>query len=172
MTAAHRWGLQERLTRYDELTAAHRRVAVRLQEERAQSAAPFVADAVPRLDTRPGLGTEVAPTIVAAIGTDLTKFPSDRQGASWAGLWRGNHPSAGNRLSGCLRHGNHHLRTALVQAAWAARRTKQTDLAVPYRRLVKRKGKQKALVAVAPSRWVIVYQVWQRQENYHELGGD
>ena len=160
------------LTRYDELTAAQSRVAVRLQEELAQSADPFVAAAVERLDTIPGIGTEVAQTIVAEIGTDLTKFPSDRHLASWAGLCPGNHQSAGKRLSGRIRHGNHNLRTALVQAVWAATRTKHTSLAAQYRRLVKRKGKQKALVVVAQSLLVIVYHVLQRQENYHELGGD
>ena len=172
LTAAQRWVLTELLTRYDELTAAQGRVAIRLQEELAQSADPFVAAAVERLDTIPGIGPEVAQTIVAEIGTDMTKFPSDRHLASWAGLCPGNHQSAGKRLSGRIRHGNHNLRTALVQAAWAATRTKQTYLAAQYRRLVKRKGKQKALVAVAHSMVVIVYHVLQRQETYHELGGD
>lgn len=172
LTAAQRWVLTELLTRYDELTAAHSRVAVRLQEELTTSADPFVAAAVERLDTIPGVGTEIAQTIVAEIGTDMTKFPSDRHLASWAGLCPGNHQSAGKRLSGRIRHGNHNLRTALVQAAWAATRTKHTYLAAQYRRLVKRKGKPRALVAVAHSILVMVYHILQRQENYHELGGD
>lgn len=172
LTAAQRWVLGELLTQYDELTAAQGRVAVRVQEELATSADPFVQAAVERLDTIPGVGVEVAQTIVAEIGTDMTRFASDRHLASWAGLCPGHHQSAGKRLSGRTRHGNHKLRTALVQAAWAATRTKHTYLAAQYRRLVKRKGKQKALVAVAHSMLVIVYHVLQRQENYHELGGD
>jgi transposase len=172
LTAAQRWVLGELLTQYDDLTAAQGRVAVRLQTELEASTDPFVAAAVERLDTIPGVGTEIAQTIVAEIGTDMTRFPSDRHLASWAGLCPGNHQSAGQRLSGRIRHGNHHLRTALVQAAWAATRTKHTYLAAQYQRLVKRKGKQKALVAVAHSILVMVYHILQRQENYHELGGD
>lgn len=162
----------ELLTQYDELTAAQGRVAVRLQAELTSSADPFVAAAVTRLDTIPGVGTEIAQTMVAESGTDMTRFPSDRHLASWAGWCPGNHQRAGQRLSGRIRHGNHHLRTALVPAAWAATRTKHTYLAAQYQRLVKRKGKQKALVAVAHSILVMVYHILQRQENYHELGGD
>ena len=79
-------------------------------------------------------------------------------------LWE----ASGTVRRGPIRHGNHNLRTALVLAAWAATCTKQTYLAAQYRRLVTRKGKQRALVAVAHSMWVMVYHVLQRQENYHE----
>lgn len=106
------------------MTAAQGRVAVRLQAARAASPAPFVAAAVLRLDTIPGGGTEIAPTIVAELGTDLTRFPRARPLASGAGWWPGNHQRAGKRLSGRIRHGKPPLRTALVQAAWAATRTK------------------------------------------------
>jgi len=60
----------------------------------------------------------------------------------------------------------------MTQAAWAAAHTKQTYLAAQYHRLIKRKGKNKALVAVAHSLLVIVYHVLAYRTDYHELGGD
>lgn len=172
LSAAQRWVLSELLDRYDELTAAQVRVATRLRQELAQSADPFVAEAVRLLDTIPGIGPEVAQTIVAEIGTDMAQFPTASHLASWTGICPGNHQSAGKRHSGKTRHGNKYLRTALVQAAWAASHTKDTYLAAQYHRLVKRKGKKKALIAVGHSILVIVYHVLKNKSTYQELGGD
>ena len=99
-------------------------------------------------------------------------FPSEKHLSSWAGMCPGNHESAGKRKSGKTRKGNKHLRVALVQAAWAATHTKETYLAAQYWRLVKYKGKHRALVAVGHSILVIVYHVLARQLSYQELGTD
>ena len=109
--------------------------------------------------------------IVSEIGVEMSCFPSDGHLASWAGVCPGSHESAGKRKSGKTTKGNVYVRTALVQAAWAATHTKDTYLAAQYRRLVKHKGKQRALVAVGHSILVIIYHVLKHKVSYHELGG-
>ena len=84
----------------------------------------------------------------------------------------GNDESAGKRRSGKMRPGNKALRTALTQAAQAAAHTKNTYLAAQYRRIAGRRGKKKAIMAVAHSILVIAYHLISRKEDYRELGGD
>lgn len=79
---------------------------------------------------------------------------------------------AGKRKSGRTTKGSIYLRNALVQAAWAATHRKGTHLAAQSQRLVKRKGKNRALIAVGHSILVIIYHVLMRKESYNELGGD
>jgi len=92
--------------------------------------------------------------------------------ASWAGMCPGNNESAGKRKSGKTTKGSRYLRAALVQAAWAASHQKGTYLAAQYKRLVKRMGKKKALIAVGHSILVIAYHVLQNRTPYQDLGGD
>jgi len=172
VTAAQRFVLAELLTRWDELEAALARVGTAIKEEVAKCHDPFVAEAVALLQTIPGVGERVAQTIVSEIGVDMQRFPSDGHLASWAGMCPGNNESAGKRKSGKTTKGSVYLRAALVQAAWAATHTKETYLAAQYRRLVKRKGKNRALVAVGHSILVIIYHVLARHASYSELGGD
>jgi transposase len=124
------------------------------------------------LDTVPGVARRTAERLVAEIGTDMTRFPSADHLASWAGVAPGNHESAGKRGSGKTRKGHRFLRTTLVQAAHAAARTKGTYLNAQYRRLASRRGKKRAMMAVAHSILVMAYDMLQRQEPYREAGGD
>jgi len=172
LTPSQRWVLGELLGRYQELEAALDRVNEQIRTEVAQSPDPFVAEAVPLLDSIPGVGEQVAQTIIAEIGVDMSRFPSAGHLASWAGMCPGNNESAGKRRSGKTRKGSPYLRAMLVQAAWAASHTKGTYLAAQFRRLVRRMGKKKALVAVGHSILVMVYQVLWRRVSYAELGGD
>jgi transposase len=110
--------------------------------------------------------------IVAEIGTDMSRFPSADHLAAWAGVAPGNHERAGKRTSGKTRPGHRCLRTVLVQAAHAAARTKSTSLSAQYRRLATRRGKKRAMMAVAHSMLVMAYSMIQRQEPYREAGGD
>ena len=136
------------------------------------SADPFVAEAVPLLDTIPGGGETVAQSIVAEIGVDMERFPTAHHVARWAGMCPGNNESAGKRQSGKTTTGSRYLRAALVQAAWAASHQKGTYLAAQYKRLVKRMGKKKALVAVGHSILVIAYHLLQSRTSYQDLDGD
>jgi transposase len=169
---AQRWILTELLDQYDQVEAALQRVAQRIRQEVETSADPFVAEAVQLLETIPGVGETVAQIIVAEIGVDMERFPTDHHLASWAGMCPGNNESAGKRKSGKTTKGSRYLRAALVQAAWAASHQKETYLAAQYKRLVKRMGKKKALIAVGHSILVIAYHVLETRTSYQDLGGD
>lgn len=170
LTDAQRWVLGAWLARYDELEAALSRVEAHIRQAIEENPDPFVADAVGLLDTIPGVGEQVAQTIIAESGVEMARFPSAEHLASWAGLCPGNHESAGKRKSGKTTKGSPFLRAALVQAAWAASHSRGTYLAAQYHRLVKRMGKKKALVAVAHSILVIVYHMLSRRTCYADLG--
>jgi transposase len=132
---------------------------------------PF-EDLVALLDTIPGVARTTAELILAEVGPDMSRFPSAAHLAAWAGLAPGNHQSGGKRLSGQTRKGNQWLRTGLVQAANAAARQKNTYLAAQYHRLAARRGRQRALIAVAHSILVIAYHMLEQHEPYHELGAN
>jgi transposase len=130
---------------------------------------PF-EEAIDRLDTIPGVGRRVAEVLVAEVGTDLARFPTAAHLASWAGMCPGNNESAGKRLSGRTRKGSPWVRTALIEAAQAASRTRGTYLAAQYRRLAARRGRKRALVAVGHTILVMAYHLLTRQLCYQELG--
>jgi transposase len=163
----HRFLLTELLCQIDNLEEA----ITRCDEQIKTHCAPF-EDAVTLLDTIPGVARATAEVIVAEIGTDMSRFPSAAHLAAWAGVAPGNNESAGKRRSGKTRKGDRPLGVALNQAAHGAAHTKDTYLAAQYRRLAKRRGKKKAIMAVAHSILVIAYHLIQRKEPYRELGGD
>jgi transposase len=140
----------------------------RLSVEIGERERPFEA-VLNRLDTIPGVGRRIAEIIAAEVGPDVRRFPSAGHLASWAGLCPGQDESAGKRRSGKTRKGNRWLRTALVEAAQAARRTK-TYLAAQFRRLTTRRGLKKAMVAVAHSILRIVYHLLIDEHPFEDLG--
>jgi transposase len=125
---------------------------------------------VERLKTIPGIQETTARIILAEIGFDLHPFPTAGHLVSWAGLCPGSDESAGKRRSTRLRKGNLWLRTALVQAAWAATRKKDCYLHALFQRLKARHGAKKAIIAVAASMLTSIYFMLQRQEPYADLG--
>ena len=132
---------------------------------------PF-QEAIARLMTMPGVGLLTARNVLAEIGTDMSRFPTDQHLASWAAMCPGNRESAGKRQSGHTRHGNRWLRTALVQAAWAASHSRNTYLSAQYRRLAGRRGKKRAIVAVGHTMLVMMYHMLREGVDYQELGHD
>jgi transposase len=149
-----------------------------LSEQIAQLAAAItdhltpMQESVSLLQTIPGVSATAAAAIVAEIGVDMSRFPSAKHLASWAGLCPGNKQSGGKRLKEQTTSGNVWLKGVLSECAWAAARTKETYLAAQFKRLARRRGIYKALIAVAHSLLVIIYHVLQRGEAYRELGGD
>jgi transposase len=141
------------------------------QAIRRQLSAPDKA-AMVLWDTIPGVNEMTAAVLAAEFGVEPEQFPDARHAASWVAVCPGNHESAGKERSGKTRKGNPWLRTALVQAAWAAARTRGTYLAALYRRLVARKGPQRALMAVAHSILVSAYQMLKAGQPYSDLGPD
>jgi transposase len=123
-------------------------------------------------DTIPGVNETVASILVAELGTRFEQFPDAGHAASWVAICPGNHESAGKTKSGKTRKGNRWLRAALVEAAWAAARSKGTYLSALYSRLVPRKGEKRALVAVAHSILVAAYQMLKTGQPYRDPGPD
>jgi transposase len=122
------------------------------------------------VDAIPGIGTRAAEIILAELGTDMSRFPSAGHASSWAGLAPGQNESAGKRKSTRIRDGNRYLRSVLVQAAWAASRTQESFLAAFYRRLAGRRGKKKAIIALAHKILVIIYTLLKSGQVYEERG--
>jgi len=137
-------------------------------EERTRSFAPEIE----RLDAVPGVDRRVAEVVLAELGGDMRPFPTHRHLSAWAGMCPGNEESAGKRRKRRITPGNRWLKRTLVQAAWAASHTKNSYLASQYRRLVGRRGKKRALIAVGHSILVILYYLLKEGRQYADLGTD
>ncbi len=167
VSAHHRFLLTTHLAHIDFLDEE----IVRLSTAIAERLRPFEEE-LRRLDTIPGVDRRTAEVLLAEIGTDMGQFPSAGHLASWAGMCPGNHQSGGKRKGGKTRKGSKWLRRALTEAAHGAARTKQagrTALAEQYRRLLVRRGKQKAAIAVGHRILTLAYHLLRRREDYREL---
>lgn len=167
VTAHHRFLLAELLDQVDDLERRIERFTRRIEEVGGPLAA-----AIQTVAALPGFDQRSAQNVVAEIGADRPRFPTDDHLASWAGICPGSHESAGKRKSGKTTKGSRWLRAALVQAAWAASHTKASYFGAQYRRLVGRRGKKRALVAVAHSLLVVTYHVLRTGRPYQDLGAD
>lgn len=163
----HQFVLTELLGQIDNLDET----IARFDAEIEKYCRPF-EEVVELLDTIPGVARRSAEVIVSEIGNDMSRFPTADHLAAWAGVAPGNNESAGKRYSGKTRKGNQALEVTLIQAAHAASHTHNTYLAAQYHRLAARRGKKRAIVAVAHSILVIAYHLIQRKEPYRELGAD
>ena len=164
----HRFLLTKMLARVDRAEAD----IADLDTEIEDHLAPF-AQAAARLDEIPGIGPIAAAVIIAEIGTDMTRFPTPSHLASWAKLAPGVKTSAGrNKGNGSTGHGNRYLARVLGDAAVAAGRT-DTFLGARYRRIVRRRGKKKAIVAVGRSLVVIIWHLLADPDaRFEDLGAD
>jgi transposase len=135
--------------------------------------APF-AQAVKVLDEIPGVGAIAAQAIIAEIGVDMTRFPTAAHLASWAKFAPGVKESAGKaKGNGSTGRGNRYLARALGEAAVATART-NTFLGERYRRIARRRGKKKAIVAVGRSILIIIWHLLAANDDttYTDLGPD
>jgi len=128
--------------------------------------------AITVLDTIPGVDQRGGELLVAEWGIDMARFGTAARLAAWSGVAPGNDESAGKQRSGKTRKGNRALRTGLTQLAHAAARTKDTYLSALYHRLAARRGKKRAIMAVAHSIVVSAFHMLSRNEPYHELGAN
>lgn len=154
------------LDRIDACTAMEHRLDARIDT----ALAPFR----PRIDlliTIPGVERRAAEVILAEIGADPNRFPTAADLASWAGVCPGNNQSGTRTGPTGTRHGDPWLKAALGQAAVSASRTKNTYLAARYKRLIARRGKKRALVALEHTILVSVWHMFTRDQPYAELGG-
>ncbi|HET6177224.1 MAG TPA: transposase [Candidatus Sulfotelmatobacter sp.] len=111
-----------------------------------------------------------AAVIIAELGVDMTVFQSVSQLASWAGVCPGNNESAGKRKSTRIPKGNVYLKTALVEAANAAARTKATYLPDKFYRLKARRGYKRAAGAIAHKILTSIYHMFSQQISHNDLG--
>jgi len=123
-----------------------------------------------KLKAIPGLNTKTVEDLVAEIGLDMSAFPSEKHLASWAGMCPGSNESAGKRRSGRTTGGDTWLKTTLIEAGWAASRTKGSYFKSQFYKISAKRGKKRAVVAVGHSILVASYHMIKDGCRYHELG--
>ena len=166
-TDHHAFLLGRMLTRVDAIADDITALDARIEEQ----IAPFTA-AVRKLDEVPGISLAAAHAIIAEIGLDMARFPTAGHLVSWAKLSPRTIQSGAKQRGGKTGKGNPYLKGVLGEAAIAAAKT-DTFLGERYRRLVKRRGKLKALVAVARSILVIVWHLLTDPTiRFRDLGPD
>jgi transposase len=124
------------------------------------------------LDGITGVGRISAQTIIAEIGTDMSRFPTAEDLASWACMCPETKESAGKKKPGKTKKANSTLKKTLVQAGRAAANSKDTYLNAQYRRIAARRGNNRAVVAVGHSILVICYHMIKFRTQYNDLGAD
>jgi transposase len=140
-----------------------------IDQEVEASLQPFCA-AIGLLKTIPGVSQLAAESIIAEIGSDMSRFPTCGHLISWAGLCPRSDESAGKRRSTRIRKGNPWLKTVLVQSAWAAVKTKATYPNAQFLSIRSRRGTRKAIVAVAASILTAAYHMLKTTTPYRDLG--
>jgi transposase len=124
------------------------------------------------LQTIPGIKAVASAAILAEIGTDMSRFPTAAHLASWAGLCPTNKESAGKRMQGPMNRGNVWLRAIMGEVAWASIKTKASYFYAQFHRVARRRGRNKAAIAVAHSLLTAIYHVLRTGQPYIELGVD
>jgi transposase len=165
-TGHHAFLLGKMLARVDQIGADIADLDAKIEE----LIAPFVS-AVARLDEIPGIGPVAAAAIIAEIGVDMTRFPTAAHLASWAKFTPGVKESGGKKKGkGSTGHGDPYLARVLGEAAVSAAKT-DTFLGERYRRIARRRGKKKAIVAVGRSILIIIWHLLSDpQARYADLG--
>ena len=164
----HAFLLTKMLARIDQVSDDLADLDRRIDDE----IAPF-AQAVALLDEIPGVGVTAARVIIAEVGVDMTRFPTAAHLCSWARFAPGVKESAGRKKgNGATGHGDRYLAAVLGEAAVAAGGT-NTFLGERYRRIARRRGKKKAIVAVGRSILVVVWHLLSNPEaHFIDLGPD
>jgi transposase len=162
----HAFLLAKMLTRVDALDAD----IAELDRKLGELVAPF-AQAADRLDEITGVGRTAAQVIIAEIGLDMGRFPTPGHLTSWAKFAPGVKQSAGKtKGKSSTGHGNRYLARVLGEAAVAAGRT-DTFLGERYRRIARRRGAKRAIVAVGRSILIIVWHLLADPTvRFHDLG--
>jgi transposase len=147
------------------------RTIAQLDREVERAMAPFALQQA-ALAAVPGIGEVAAAAIVAEIGVDMERFPTEGHLSSWAGLCPGNKQSGGKRLASTTTQGNVWLRRILGEVAWAAIHERHSIFRARYYRLKPRLGAQQALVAIMHQLLKVIYRILKTGQPYRELGAD
>jgi transposase len=155
----HMGFLEEQITALDEEIATHVRVS-ELQH-------PYEI-----LQTVPGVKQEAAGSLLAELGPDMKVFGSGAKCSAWAGVAPGNNESAGHKKRAPALRGNPWVRSTLVECAWSASRKNGSEFQQQYERLKPRLGHKRAIVAVAHSLALVIFQVLATREPYTKPGAN
>ena len=142
-----------------------------ISEQVTMRMTPF-SGAVMLLVDVPGISDRSAEVVIAETGGDMSRFPSPAHLASWAGVAPGNHESAGKRRRVGTTNGNRWLRRTLIESAHAAARTKASYFSAQYSQIARRRGPNKAAVAVAHSLTDVIWHLLTTGERFEDLGAD
>ncbi|MFZ3131026.1 MAG: IS110 family transposase [Desulfosporosinus sp.] len=124
--------------------------------------------AIALLCTIPGVDRNIATTVISEIGTDMSQFSSSKRLCCWAGLTPGNNQSAGKKKSVRITRAGVYLKPALVQAAHAAVKSKTSAYySLKYERIAKRRGKKRAIIAIARMMLTAAYHMLQTGEVFN-----
>lgn len=165
LTNHHRFLLKMHLENIDHLS---KQIAI-IDAEIQKKMIPFQKESK-LIQTIPGISEVNASAILAEIGVNMSQFPDEAHLSSWAGVCPGNNESAGKKKSGKTQKGNSFLKGALTESAWAASKTKGTSYNAFYHSLVGRRGKRRALVALAHRMLIDIYYVLIAGEPYLDIG--
>jgi transposase len=167
VTEHHRFLLKALMDHYAYLESQIERFNQRIEE----TASPF-EKAITALIPMPGFDRVSAQSVIAEIGPDMQPFPSADDLCSWAKICCGNNQTGSKRKKASTGHGDRWLRSILVQVAWAASRKKDSYFNAQYRRLAGRRGKKKAIIAVAHSILATTYYILKNNRTYKDLGAN
>ncbi len=176
VTEHHRFMLRMYLDQYDRLAETVASIdqmvdaAITRMDKRETAGQASFRAMILLLASIPGVGILAATTILAEIGTDMSRFPTAGHLLSWAGFCPGQNESAGKRRTSRLRKGAPWLKVMLVQCAWAARRKKGSYYNAQFHRLCTRHGKKKAVCAVAASMLTAIYHMLKNGTEHRDLG--
>ena len=168
MTKLQRQMMKELISHIDELD----KHIENLNDQIDDHMNPDEKKAVSEIKKVTGIGEDGAKAIVAVIGTDMGRFPTDAHLASWAGLCPGNNESAKKRRSGKTTKGNKLLRTTLVVCAHAAVKVKSSYFYAQFKRISAHRGKKRAYVAVAHSMLIAIYHILKDGIEFEDLGSE
>jgi transposase len=177
------YALEGKVTAHHRFMLAHHMKQIRFLEEMIEDIsieidAHFKAQGedflalIPLLTTITGVEKRSAEEVIAEIGVDMNQFPDEYRISSWGGMCPGNNETGGKRKSGKTTKGSRWLRATLGEMAWAASHTKGTYLSAQYKRIARRRGKKRAIVAVGHTILVIIYLMIKHRLPYNELGDE
>ena len=160
--------MKELLKHLDELNEHIRN----LNDEIDNFMKPEEKEAAQKIQDIPGIGKTSAQAVISVIGTDMSRFPTDRHISAWAGVCPGNNESAKKRRSGKTRKGNSMLRTTLLVCAHSAAKVKGSYFHAQYMRICAHRGSKRAYLAVAHSILIAIYHVLKDNVPFRDLGAD
>lgn len=168
MSPLQRRMMKELLAHLDELNIHIKN----LDDEIDNFMKPEEKKAAEAIKALPGIGNTTAQAVISVIGTDMSRFPSDRHISAWAGLCPGDNESAKKAKNAKTRKGNALLRTSLIIAAHSAVKDKTSYYSAQHKRISAHRGAKRAYVAVAHSMLIAIYHILKDGVVFEDLGAD